>query len=367
MTSPPDHRLGVSDAATSRPPRMPPGRVPTVGQRRSSTLTEVAQRAGVSLTTASKAINGQSRVSEATRARVLKAARELSFTPNPMARSLISGRSGTVGLIIVDSLSQRFVVPVILGAEAALSEIDLSMITADARGDVDRLRALTAQMQRRKVDGVLVLGDNNAVTPSLAGMLDLPTVYLYGETGQAAQIAHVPDDRTSGRKVTSHLTGLGRRRIAHLTGPRGARAVKERARGVRDALRAEGLLTGAPTVYGSWSQRWARTAADRLLLQTPEIDAIVCGSDQLAAGVVEAVLASGRRVPDDVAVTGFDNWAVFALETEPPLTTMDLRLEDLGAAAVRDLFGVIDGEPVGGGVRLHQGEFIVRGSTDPGA
>ncbi len=357
----------MTSTTPSAPRPVPAGRISAMAQRRSSTLTEVAARAGVSLTTASKAINGQARVSEETRARVLRAARELSFTPNPMARSLISGRSGTVGLVIVDSLSQRFVVPIILGAEAALSEIDLSMITADARGDAERLRALAQNMQRRKVDGVLVIGDNNVATPSLAGMLDLPTVYLYGETGNPGEIAHVPDDRTGGRTVTSHLTGLGRRRIAHLTGPRGARAVRERARGVREVLRAEGLPAGAPTMHGPWSQRWAKAAADRLLLQAPDVDAIVCGSDQLAAGVVQSVLDSGRRVPDDVAVTGFDNWAVFALETEPPLTTMDLRLEELGAAAVRDLFGVIDGDPVGGGVRLHQGDLIVRGSTGPGA
>jgi LacI family transcriptional regulator len=339
----------------------------TMQPRRSSTLTEVASRAGVSLTTASKAINGQARVSEATRARVLKAARELSFTPNPMARSLISGRSGTVGLIVVDSLSQRFVVPIILGAEAALSEIDLSMILTDARGDAGRLRTLAEGMQRRKVDGVLVIGDNNATTPSLAGSRDRPTVYLYGETSRPDEIAHVPDDRHSGRQVTRHVIGCGRRRIAHLTGPRGARAVRERARGVREALREHDLQPAAPPVYGQWSQRWARSAASDLLARVPDLDAIVCGSDQIAAGVLESVHDSGRSVPGDIAVTGFDNWAIFALETDPPLTTVDLKLEDLGAAAVRDLFGVIDGDPVGGGVRLHRGELVVRSSTDPHA
>ena len=340
---------------------------PVMTQPRSTTLTEVARRAGVSLTTASRAINGKSRVSAATRARVLKIARELSFTPNPMARSLISGRSGTIGLIIVDSLAQRFVVPIMLGAEAALSEIDLSMITTDAGGDVARLHVLAASMRRRKVDGLLVLGDDNMATPSVAGTVDLPTVYLYGETGQAGEIAHVPDDRTMGGQVARHLIGLGRRRIVHLTGPRGGRAVRERTRGIREALREAGLAPVAPTTYGLWSQLWAEEAADRLLRQAPEIDAIVCGADQLAAGVVRAVQASGRRVPDDVAVTGFDNWRVFALETRPHLTTVDLKLEDLGAAAVRDLFGVIDGDPVGGGSRLHQGELVVRGSTDPSA
>jgi LacI family transcriptional regulator len=335
--------------------------------RRASTLTEVARRAGVSVTTASKAINGQNRVSEATRARVLKAARELSFTPNPMARSLISGRSGTVGLITVDSLSQRFVVPITLGAEAALSEIDLSMITSDARGDAERLRSLVDMMRARKVDGVLVIGDNNVPTLSIGDRLGAPAVYVYGETDRAGDVVHVPDDRASGSLVTEHVVALGRRQIAHLTGPRGARAVAERATGVQAALRRSGLALAAPVIHGTWSQRWSRSAAERLLAEVPDVDAIVCGSDQLAAGVIDAVHASGRRIPDDVAVTGFDNWSIFALETDPPLTTMDLDLETLGAAAVRDLYGVIDGMAVGAGVRLHSARLVVRGSTDPGA
>ena len=107
---------------------------------RPATLIEVARRAGVSLTTASKAINGKNRVSDETRARVMAAARELSFTPSPIARGLTTGRTSTVGVIIADNMSYRFAVPVMLGAEAALSEIDLSMIACDAgqretRGD----------------------------------------------------------------------------------------------------------------------------------------------------------------------------------------------------------------------------------------
>ncbi|WP_211290831.1 LacI family DNA-binding transcriptional regulator [Kineococcus xinjiangensis] len=335
--------------------------------RRASTLTEVAARAGVSLTTASKAINGQSRVSEETRARVLKAARELSFTPNPMARSLISGRSGTVGLVIVDSLSQRFVVPTMLGAEAALSEIDLTMITSDARGDAGRLKAILDMLRQRKVDGILVLGDDNAVTPSLSADIDVPVVYVHGETTQPRDIAHVPDDRYGGHLLAEHLLDTGRRRIAHVSGPAGTRAVTERAAGVQSALGSAGLELAAPIAYGPWSQRWGRQAVERLLTEVPDVDAIVCGSDQIAYGVVTGLQAAGRGVPDDVAVTGYDNWAPFALETDPPLTTVDMNLEDLGAAAVRDLFGIIDGERVGHGVRLHDCTLVVRESTGPAA
>ncbi len=335
--------------------------------RRASTLTEVAHRAGVSLTTASKAINGQSRVSEATRAKVLKAARELSFRPNPMARSLISGRSGTVGLIIVDSLAQRFVVPTMLGAEAALSEINLSMVTADARGDESRLRSLAEMMRQRMVDGLIVIGDNNTLTPSITSEFDAPLVYIYGETGRQQDVVHVPDDRNGGSLAMDHVLGLGRERIAYLTGPRGARAVSERVKGVRASLRPHGRSLIAPISYGRWSQRDGRMTAERLLAAHPDVDAVVCGSDQIASGAVDAVVASGRRIPEDVAVTGYDNWVTFAQETDPPLTTVDMNLEALGAAAVRDLFGIIDGSPVGGGVRLHRCQLVVRGSTDPTA
>ena len=145
----------------------------------------------------------------------------------------------------------------------------------------------------------------------------------------------------------------------------GTREVTQRLAGVTARLAGSGLALVAPAEHGPWSQRWARTAAARLLEQAPDLDAIVCGSDQLASGVVDAVTASGRRIPDDVAITGVDNWAIFALETDPPLTTVDLNLEALGAGAVRDLFGVIDGEPVGSGVRRHPGSLVVRGSTEP--
>jgi LacI family transcriptional regulator len=338
-----------------------------MGPRRVSTLTEVAHRAGVSLTTASKAINGQSRVSEQTRAKVLKAARELSFRPNPMARSLISGRSGTVGLIIVDSLAQRFVVPTMLGAEAALSEINLSMITSDARGDESRLRWLAEMMRQKMVDGLIIVGDNNTLTPSITSEFDAPLVYIYGETGQQQDVVHVPDDRNGGSLASEHVLGLGRERIAHLTGPRGARAVVERAKGLRASLRKHDRSLIAPISYGRWSQRDGRLTAERLLSAHPDVDAIVCGSDQIASGVVDAVVASGRRIPEDVAVTGYDNWVTFAQETDPPLTTVDMNLEALGAAAVRDLFGILDGSPVGGGVTLHRGRLVVRESTDPTA
>ena len=139
-------------------------------RQRVATLTDVARMAGVSLTTASKAINGQARISEETRERVLAVARKLKYTPNPLARSLLSGRSGTVALITVDSLAQRFAMPTLLGAEAALTDIDLSLVVADARRDEKRFVELVELFSRRKVDGVIVLGDNNVPSPPVPAL-----------------------------------------------------------------------------------------------------------------------------------------------------------------------------------------------------
>lgn len=332
-------------------------------KKRPATLIEVAERAGVSLTTASKAINGKNRVSEETRARVIAAARELSFTPNPIARGLTTGRTSTVGFIIADSMSHRFAVPVMLGAEAALGEIDLSMITCDARGDQARSLDLARMLAARKVDGVLIVGDNNAVTASVTRHVDVPVVYVYGESDEASDVVHMPDDYNGIGLMVDHLVAAGRRRIVHLTGPRHATAVANRINGISARLADHELRLAAPVLCGRWSQRWGRAAATDLLAELPDIDAVLCGSDQIASGVLVALDELGRRVPDDIAVTGFDNWRVFALETEPQLSTVDMNLEALGAAAAKELFTIIDGARRRGGVRRHACQLVVRGSS----
>jgi LacI family transcriptional regulator len=128
-------------------------------------------------------------------------------------------------------------------------------------------------------------------------------------------------------------------------------------------MKHHGLRLVSATRYCPWSRRWASQAARDLLDDAPDIDAIACGSDQLAAAVLEAVTSLGRKVPEDIAITGYDNWAIFAEETDPPLTTVDMDLEHLGAAAVSDLFAMISGTRVGSGTRYHEGTLVVRGST----
>ncbi len=147
------------------------------------------------------------------------------------------------------------------------------------------------------------------------------------------------------RLAAEHLLALGRRRVAHITGEEGYRAARDRAAGLLRVLDEAGLALAAyRPLYGAWSQRWGRQAARMLLAAHPGVDAVFCGSDQIASGVIDALHDLGRRVPDDIAVVGYDNWEIFATESRPPLTTVDLDLERLGGTAARQLIAALEGE-----------------------
>jgi LacI family transcriptional regulator len=187
-------------------------------------------------------------------------------------------------------------------------------------------------------------------------------VYFFCESYYPGDVSIVADDAGGARLAAEHLVSLGRRRIAHITGDPTYRAARDRSAALREILDAAGLpLVGEP-MFGQWSQRWGRHAATVLLSVHPDVDAIFCGSDQIAYGVTEALRDLGRSIPDDIAVVGYDNWEVIAAECRPPLTTVDLNLEQLGASAVRHLFAALDGDPVSGVIR-EPCRLVVREST----
>jgi LacI family transcriptional regulator len=163
----------------------------------------------------------------------------------------------------------------------------------------------------------------------------------------------IVDDAAGAAAAITHLRGIGRTRIAHITGPADHRSAAERAQAIAADLCTEPL-------FGEWSERWGRQATDLVLRQRP--DAISCGSDQIARGVCDRLRELGRTVPEDIAVTGYDNWPVMALASRPPLTTVDLRLEDLGRRAATLLLEAIAGKPHHGVLEL-PAQLITREST----
>jgi LacI family transcriptional regulator len=178
--------------------------------------------------------------------------------------------------------------------------------------------------------------------------LGIPVVYAMTQPLGGDGPAVLPDDEGGGRTAAEYLLARGRRRIGHITGPERFLAARRRAEGFGAVLAAAGMSPHGGARFGEWSERWGREAAGALLGSAPDFDAIFCGSDQIARGVADTLRAAGRSIPADVALVGFDNWEPMALGAQPPLTSIDMCLEEVGRDAAELLLAAIAGEPARG-------------------
>jgi LacI family transcriptional regulator len=325
------------------------------------TIRDVAAEAGVSIGTASKALNGQGKLRPQTRERVAEVAHRLGFAPNPLAQALLTGRSFTVGLITTDSFG-RFSIPVMLGAEDALGMGQISVFMCDTRDDAERERQYVETLATRRVDGLIVTGRRIEPRPPVLAGHGIPVVYAMTQPDSGDGPAVLPDDEGGGHAAATHLLGAGRTRIAHITGPRRFLAARKRAAGFAAALAQSGRLPCGGVRFGEWSERWGREAASELLTDEPETDAIFCGNDQIARGVADTLRVARRPVPGDVALVGFDNWAPMVLGAQPPLTSIDMRLEEVGRTAAELLLTAISGQTASG-VHTVPCRLVVRESS----
>jgi len=330
---------------------------------RTPTIRDVAALAGVSVGTASKALNGRGSLRHDTIARVREAAEQLRFRPNPAARGLHAGRTYTVGMITTDTIG-RFSIPLLIGTEDALGAGQISVLLCDARDDPIREQHHLNVLLSRRVDGIIVTGRRTGSRPPIGTDLPVPVVYAFLASADQRDCSVVPDEAGGAQLAADHLRTVGRRRIAHITGPEHHQSARVRAQAAAARLAADGLtLDGAP-LFGEWSEAWGRQAAGILLARGTDVDAILCGSDQIARGAADALREAGRQVPDEVAVTGFDNWDVIALASRPPLTSIDMDLEGLGRAAAGLLLRAIDGAPEPG-IHKHPAKLVIRDSSAP--
>jgi LacI family transcriptional regulator len=309
-----------------------------------ATLKDVAKLAGVSIATVSKALNGREHVRAETRARVRRAADELHFSPNQLAQGLLAGRTGTVGLLTSD-LEGRFSIPVMMGAEDAFGADSTSVFLCDARGDAIREQHHLRALLSRRVDGLIILGDTTNPRSSLGQDIPVPVVYAYAPSEDDQDISVISDNVDAGRLAVEHLLDCGRSRIAYIAGDAGYAAATDRVAGAKAALHKHGLeLAGGDALYGAWTEGWGRAAVRTLLNRFPDIDGVLCGSDQIARGVLDSLREVGKDVPGDISVMGHDNWEQIASQSRPALSTIDMRLQEVGRVAARLLFAAIDGD-----------------------
>jgi DNA-binding LacI/PurR family transcriptional regulator len=304
-----------------------------------ATLEVVAREAGVSRATVSRVVNGGQRVDPRTLRNVERAIERLGYSPNRAARSLVTRRSDSIGLVIPEPTARLFGDPffprLVRGISETLSARDLQLVllAPQSRADENRLRSY---LTSGHVDGALLVSLHaDDPLPGYLVSANIPVV-VGGRPPDGLSISYVDMDNVNGaRAAVQHLIAIGRRHIATVAGPRDMAAATDRLRGYREALSAAGIKHDARLEVGAdFDQDLAHQRVAQLLAQHPEIDAIFAASDPMALGVLQALRAAGRTVPDDVAVVGFDDSAV-AQAAEPPLSSVRQPIEEMGREMTR--------------------------------
>lgn len=332
------------------------------GQR--PTIRDVAHEAGVSRATVSRVLNGALRVSPEALQAVNRAIDRTGYSANQHARALSAGRSHTVAFLLTEPQDRLFEDPnfstLLRGIAKVLAGLPQPLVLVLVFASTEKERRQTLDYLSRQVDGVLVVSSHSG--DPLVGQLlaaNVPMVACGRVLGQQLPAASVAADDIGGARVaTQHLLRQGRRRIAAITGPLDTSGGTDRLTGYREALGDD--YDERLIAEGDYSHRSGVEAMQRLLATDPNVDAVFVASDLMAAGALSTLRSQGRRVPDDVAVVGFDD-SRYATAADPPLTTVRQPWDRISEEMVRLLLDLIGGhQPLSVTVPT---ELVVRASA----
>lgn len=322
-----------------------------------ATIRDVARRAQVSVASVSRVVNRLENVSEQTRARILTAIDELGYVPHAGARSLSNARTGAIG-VVLPNLHGEFFSEIVRGMDRLATERGYLLLLSNMHADtIDAAAALRAM--RGRVDGLIVMAPHMddiatakalpAATPAIllntrAAIKERPTIRL--------------DNAAGARAVAQHFLARGSTRIVHIAGPSGNIDAEERADAFRAALHGQSGVR-LEVIDGDFYEESGRAAVKRLLDGNHRFDAIFAANDMMAIGALETLRNAGVAVPDEVAIAGFDD---IPLSSHLGLTTVRVRIADLGARAIERLLDIIEGRQDHRN-ELHQPELVVRSTT----
>jgi DNA-binding LacI/PurR family transcriptional regulator len=307
-----------------------------------TTLRDVAERAGVSMATASRVVTGSARVRTETRARVERAMRDLLYVPPGQTR-----RTGMIGLLVPELANPIF--PALAQAmETQATKAGLATILCNIRGSTVAETEYVQMLLEHRVEGMIFISseaaDLRADHSHYARLLTQGArlVFVNGSVG-ALDVPHVGvDERAAGQIATQHLLELGHRCIGFVAGPNRFLPTREKAAGRELALTLAGIAANGLVAHGEFGVEGGRTAMRHLLGQSPRPTGVICSSDVMAIGALREAMEQGLRVPGDVSIVGFDgieavNWI------DPPLTTVEQPIADIARTAVSTLRGLIAG------------------------
>ncbi|MEV0387108.1 LacI family DNA-binding transcriptional regulator [Nonomuraea sp. NPDC050643] len=328
-------------------------------------MADVAELAGVSGQTVSRVVNGNDRVTAATRLKVEAAMRQLGYRANIAARALATGRFGTIGVVMFNLsavLNVRIVEAVVAGAQARGYSVSVAVVDAPTEKDV---RAAVRGLTDRAVDGVIVIEARVLDTPHLWLPEEVPLVIADSRAAHKHPTFGM-DEAAGARAAVDHLLGLGHSTVHHVAGPAGSNPAQRRRAAWQRQLKRSGREV-PPPVVGDWSPRSGYDAA-RALLADHGVTAVFAANDQMAVGVLRAAAERGLRVPEELSVVGFDDLD-FAPYLTPPLTTVRQDLEAVGRRCVGHLIERIEAPAESGAAevvsRFVRPELVVRASTAP--
>lgn len=330
------------------------------------TLRDVAEAAGVHTATASRALNPETRklVNAETARRVLRAAESLAYRPNPIARSLKTSKSRTVGLVIPDLTNPLFP-PIVRGIEDVLGPAGYSALIVNTDSDPDREESQVGSLRSRQVEG-LIVATARLDHPLLSRLHDEGVkIVLVNRRANGLDVPSIaPDDATGVAQAVQHLADLGHRRIAHLAGPQFTSTGVARARAFHAAVRDHGL-DDDPSLTASceyWSEDEGARALRTVLKSRTDFSAVVAGNDLIALGCYDVFAERGISCPDDVSVVGFNDMP-FLDKLRPPLTTVAVPHHQIGIEAARMLLESINESDRPSRSVLLPVSLITRGST----
>jgi LacI family transcriptional regulator len=329
------------------------------------TIADVAAHAGVSKTTVSRVLNGKGELNAATAARVRQVIAELGYVPSAGAVGLARGRTRIAGML-VPSLTWPWIGEVLQGVIDVVEAEGFGLLLFTCNRGSDSLRSFAQQVSAKSFDGLLVIepeGTLDYITELHAA--GLPVVLIDDRGHQPLFPSVATTDRTGGASAAHHLLELDRRRPLVVTGPVAFGCAQERLAGFADVYAAAGLpLPVEHVLVGDFTFEEGRNQVARALAQGLRFDALFAQNDLSATGALQALREAGLRIPQDVAVVGFDDIPL-ASYSEPPLTTVHQPLREMGEAAARMLLAQFRGSPLPATPQVLPTTLVVRGSTRP--
>jgi LacI family transcriptional regulator len=313
--------------------------------RKKPTIYEVAKEAGVSRQTVSRVLNNRPDVSRETRKHIKDIIERLEYHPSAIARSLSSPKSYTLGVV---TAGLKYIGPsrTLSGITRGAEELGYGLLLKElASFSANNVHPLLQWFYSHHVDGIIwaapEIGDNRNWLVDLPAELDIPVIFLTMEKREHGSIVTI-DNYFGGKLATEHLMGLGRMKIGHISGPLDWWEACQRKRAWEDALSEAGFQSGERMwIEGNWSSRSGKLAIGELLNKFPEMDAIFVGNDQMALSVLQTAAERGIRVPDDLAVVGFDGIPESEFYS-PSLSTVYQNQDELGRTAVQELVRLVD-------------------------